>query len=80
MDMGTTSGSFVTTTTPGAVLATFSSRITDHILRAGLNYRFMLSRLQPIELTTLQLQPRPSRPGLLLSQRSFGTSVGPSST
>jgi outer membrane immunogenic protein len=40
MDLGSVSGSFVTPTTPG-IRAAFSSDITDHILRVGLNYRFM---------------------------------------
>ena len=40
MDLGSFDGSFVTTTTPG-IRAAFSSDITDHILRVGLNYRFM---------------------------------------
>jgi outer membrane immunogenic protein len=45
MDLGSTSGSFVTATTPLAVRTTFSSSVTDHILRAGLNYRFTPGRL-----------------------------------
>jgi outer membrane immunogenic protein len=43
IDLGTVSGSFVTpvvTATGGQLVTSFSSHITDHILRVGVNYKF----------------------------------------
>jgi outer membrane immunogenic protein len=40
MDLGTTTGSGVLTAAAPPLLATFSSRITDQILRGGFNYKF----------------------------------------
>jgi outer membrane immunogenic protein len=43
IDLGTVSGSFVTpvvTASGGQLVTSFSSHITDHILRVGVNYRF----------------------------------------
>jgi outer membrane immunogenic protein len=43
MDLGTTAGSFATTFPAfggGTITSNFSSRITDNILRVGVNYRF----------------------------------------
>jgi len=43
VDLGTTSGSFATTIGAlggGVVTENFSSRITDNILRVGINYKF----------------------------------------
>ncbi|HEY3677844.1 MAG TPA: outer membrane protein [Bradyrhizobium sp.] len=43
VDLGRTSGSFATTIAAlggGTVTSTYSSRITDNVLRVGLNYRF----------------------------------------
>jgi outer membrane immunogenic protein len=50
LDLGTVSGAFVTpivTTTGGFLSSSFSSQITNHILRVGLNYRFGYSAGSP---------------------------------
>ena len=39
MDLGTFSGSVVSPP-PAAIGANFSSRVTDHVFRAGINYQF----------------------------------------
>ena len=43
VDLGKTSGSFLTTIPAlggGVLTSNFSSRITDNVLRVGINYRF----------------------------------------
>jgi outer membrane immunogenic protein len=40
VDLGTVSGSFATTIGTTNLVSNFSSRVTDNILRAGINYKF----------------------------------------
>jgi outer membrane immunogenic protein len=40
VDLGTVSGSFATTIGTTNLVSSFSSRVTDNILRAGINYKF----------------------------------------
>ncbi|HZR76010.1 outer membrane protein [Bradyrhizobium sp.] len=40
VDLGTVSGSFATTVAGTNLVSNFSSRVTDNVLRAGINYKF----------------------------------------